>query len=231
MYKTHKGLAEPDISLVIWHYFTLPKFLSLLHTKSLFLCRHDQFGDGYEGRLSVKDEQFFETISPGILHGMKHDQWGCSFSSCWTQSPVDEYVLWSSYSSLKEGVAVRSTIARLISSLSPEDPHELYLSEVNYIDYNEEYTFKKTKGLANMIAPHFTKRKYFAAEKEIRLMHFDPNARFNKSAVGILAPVDLDILMESVYVSPMAQPWFQESIEGLLQLFGLGQIEVKKSEI
>ena len=189
------------------------------------------FDDNYEGRLSAKDLSFFEGISPGGMKGMGWDQYGCSYSSCWTRSDVDEYVLWSSYSSLKEGIAVKATIGRLIDSLSDDDPRDYYISDVLYIDYQDDYTFRKSRGIANLIAPHFVKRKYFLAEKEIRMMHFDPDARFDKSPEGLLAPVKLDLLIDSVFVSPFSQEWFKWALEDLLRHYDLGEKTVMKSAI
>ena len=34
-------------------------------------------------------------------------------------------------------------------------------------------------------------------------------------------PVDLDELIESVYVSPMAEPWFRDVVEDVLRKYGL----------
>ena len=34
-------------------------------------------------------------------------------------------------------------------------------------------------------------------------------------------PVDLDELIDSVYVSPMADPWFRDVVEDVLRKYGL----------
>lgn len=229
MYKTHPEFPTPERVTPIWHYFTLPKFLSFLQSQSLFLCRHDKFGDGYEGKLSAKDVAFFEEKS--LMIGKERDRYGCSYSSCWTKSDVDEYVLWGAYSSLRDGIAIKSTVGRLIDSLNQDNPLDFYLSDVIYIDYQKDYTFRKSGGIANLIAPHFVKRKYFEAEKEIRLMHFDPTARFDSSPESMSAIVNQDVLIESVFVSPFSPDWFSSAIEDLLQHYGLGGKMIMKSEI
>lgn len=231
MYKTHRDLTEPDITHKIWHYYSLPKFLSLLHTSSFYLCRHDRYGDSYEGKLSFMDRKFFDEKSSGILKGKEDDSFGCSFSICWTKSEVDEYVLWNSYSSLKEGVAVQSSVGRLIEALDPKDSRNIFVSEVNYIDYDNEYTFSTTKGFANLLGAHFTKRKYFEAEKEVRALYFDPYARFNTSPEGLLYKVDLNTLIESIYVAPASMMGYSDVLQEILGFYGLSHIKVSKSSI
>lgn len=101
MYKQHPDLPPIDINQKIWHYYTLPKFLSLLSSSSLYLCRHDKFDDSFEGAMTKMDKAFFESKASGITERMQGDSLGCTYSNCWTKSDVDEYVLWSSYASLK----------------------------------------------------------------------------------------------------------------------------------
>lgn len=231
MYKTHRDLTEPDRVLKIWHYYSLPKFLSLLHTSSLYLCRHDKYGDDFEGKLSTMDKKFFDDKSKGILKGKEEDSFGCSYSSCWTRSDVDEFVLWNSYSSIEDGVAVQSTIGRVIDSLDSQDPRAIYISEVNYIDYEKDYTFYKTKGFANLLGAHFSKRKYYEAEKEIRLLYFDSDARYNTAPIGHLYKVDLKTMIESVFVAPHSIEGYEDIVKELLELYGLSSVTVAKSRI
>lgn len=230
MYEPHKGLPAIDINEKIWHYFTLTKFLSLLRSSSLYLCRQDKFDDSFEGTMTKKDEEFFESKNPGITKGMKGDALGCTYSSCWTRSDCDEYVLWSTYASLQEGVAIQSTVFRLLSALDPKDKRPVYVSNVQYIDYNTDYSFGLTGGIANMMAPHFSKRPYFSAEKELRAMYWDTDGRFDNSPEGLLFKVDLNTLIDTVFVAPSSQPWYKDIIEELLMRYDLNK-EVKKSGI
>ena len=172
-------------------------------------------------KILKSDEAFFESKSPGITNGMTGDSLGCTYSNCWTKADVDEYVLWSSYASLKDGVAVQSTVLRLISAFDPSDPRSVYVSNVQYIDYELDYSFQLTGGIANMIAPHFSKRPYFGAEKELRAMFWDTDGRFNNTPEGLLFKVDLNELIENVYVAPFSQPWYRDIIQELIGKYGL----------
>lgn len=230
MYYQHPGLPPIDETEKIWHYFTLPKFLSLISTSSLYMCRQDKFDDSFEGVMTKKDEDFFKSKSVFVANGMKGDSLGCTYSNCWTRSDVDEYVLWSSYASLKDGVAIQSTVRNLIKALDPTEQRRLFVSNVQYIDYDSDYSFQLTGGIANMIAPHFSKRKYFKAEKELRVIYWNTDGKYNNTPEGLLFKVDLDKLIESVYVAPQSYSSYRDLIEDLLRKYGLAK-EVKKSGI
>ena len=81
-----------------------------------------------------------------------------------------------------------------------------------------------------MIAPHFSKRKYFESEKELRVMHWNTEGRYHNTEKGLLFKVDLNELIESVYVAPQSYPQYRDIIEELLTKYGLNK-EVRKSGI
>ena len=72
-----------------------------------------------------------------------------------------------------------------------------------------------------MIAPHFSKRPYFGTEKELRAMFWDTDGRFNITPEGLLFKVDLNELIENVYVAPFSQPWYRDIIQELIGKYGL----------
>ncbi len=231
MYIDHPHLPQPNKEQTIWHYFSLAKFLGLIDKSSLYLCRHDKFDDSFEGGLSDKDIKYLDSIHPGISETIKGDKVGCYYSNCWTKSDVDEYVLWNSYASLKDGIAIKSTVERLINSFDKADEKRVYVSDVQYIDYQKDYTFEKTGGRVNTMAPHFCKRPYFSSEKELRVMHPETEGKFSSSPEGIEVKINLSTLIESVYVAPFSFSWLSDVVSNILEKYGLGGIEVKKSAI
>lgn len=231
MYKKHPDLHIPQQSQVIWHYFSLSKFLGFIDGSSIYLCRHDKFDDGFEGSLSVMDKRYFDRMNPGLHEYITGDKMGCFYYNCWTQSDIDEYVLWNTYASLQDGIAVRSTVERLIGSLDVDKENDVYISDVQYIDYSKDYTFRKTGGVVNILAPHFTKRDYFASEKELRVMHVNPTGKFDTSPKGIEVRVDLQKLIDKVYVAPFSFEWLKTVIANILKKYGLDSVEVVRSSI
>ena len=231
MYKEHPDLAKPQMNQTIWHYYTLSKFLGMIDKSSIYLCRHDKFDDSFEGCLSAMDKQYFKGINPGMDKFLTGDRVGCYYSNCWTKGDVDEYVLWNSYASLKDGIAVRSTVEKLIASLEVEGERDVYISDVLYLDYAKDYTFKKTGGFVNTLAPHFAKREYFSSEKELRVMYVDSTGKFETSPEGVDIRVKLETLIEKVYVAPFSFPWLINVISNILEKYNLGGIDVLKSSI
>jgi hypothetical protein len=229
MYKEHPDLPRLDYSQTIWHYFSLSKFLGLISSSSLFFSRHDSYEDRYEGHLTKKDEEYFNKYSLD-LDKTKADALGCVYSTCWTMAEQDEYVLWKSYATLQNGIAIKSSIERLIKSLDPNDEKIVYVSPIQYIDYDLDYSFAITSDFINMLAPHLSKRKYFSAEKELRALFWDHKAKFSSSPKGTYHKVDLDILIDCVFISPYSYPWFKDTISDLLKRYGINKC-VKVSQI
>jgi len=232
MYQSHKRILTPNDAAPVWHYFTLPKFLGLLESSALYFSRQDQFDDLAEGRLSRWDKDYLSHRAGSLAEYMESDQRGCYYANCWTMSDSDEYVLWNTYASLVDGVAVKSSIGRLKKALPKSDERSIYISGVNYYDETVGSTFKASGGIVNLLALGFSKRSYFRAEKEVRLLFHDNEARLDdKSPRGLQFPIDLNTLIEEVYVAPKSYQWFEEAVSHLMELYGLEKIPVRRSPI
>ena len=221
MYKTHKDFTTPDSNTIIWRYMSLAKFLSLINDEELYFARHDKFLDAQEGLLSNPDNNFFDNKVPGISSRIQCDNLGCTFINCWIISNVEQYLMWTAYSSIDEGIAIKTTIGNLIDSLDPSDKRCIYISEVNYIDYNTQYTFSKAKGFANLLAPFFCKGKYFEQEKELRLVYSDYEIDTRDEIESVQFKVSLDSLIDEVWIAPKAKGWYEEIIKKELELHNI----------
>jgi hypothetical protein len=91
------------------------------------------------------------------------------------------------------------------------------VGEVNYINYETE-AFAVTDGF-NFI---MHKRISFAYERELRTIFWEmdgtPDAQSYKTQSepgGLAIAVDLPALIERVYVSPTAAPWFSNLVEAM----------------
>lgn len=231
MYKYHRDFITPKDSVIVWHYFSLSKFIGLLESSKLYFSRQDQFDDSGEGRLSQSDKVFLSKYG-SIAEHIESDEVGCYYANCWTASKSDEYVLWHTYASLTDGIAIKSTVGRIKKALDANDERGVYIAKVKYIDETKGSTFSVSGGLVNVLSLAFSKRKYFNAEKELRLLYHDDDARLNdESPVGVLFHVDLTDLIDSIYVAPKAYPWFENAIAHMLKLYGLGHIVINKSRI
>ena len=232
MYLHHKDFFTPEDNTVVWHYFTLQKFLGLLESSELFFSRQDQFDDKKEGHLSDWDKELLSNYPGGIAEHIESDKLGCFYANCWTINNTDEYVLWNTYASLTDGVAVKSTVGRIKESFDKKDDRPIYISKVQYYNERDDSTFKASGGIINLLALGFSKRKYFSAEKELRLLYHDNDARMNNnSPQSVSFTVDLKKLIVEVYVSPRSYDWFRKSIAHLMEKYGIDDVPVNKSLI
>lgn len=200
---------------------SLSKFLSLINNEELYFARHDKFFDAQEGILSDPDKSFFDSKVPGISSRMKCENLGCTYINCWIMSDTEQYLMWTAYSSIDEGIAIKTTVGNLINSLDPNDKRSIYISDVNYIDYKSQYTFDKTGGFANLLAPFFCKGKYFEQEKELRLIYNNYEIDERNKIEGVQFKVSLDTLIDEIWIAPVARTWFEEIVKKELILHNI----------
>jgi len=200
---------------------SLSKFLSLINNEELYFARHDKFFDAQEGILSDPDKSFFDSKVPGISSRMKCENLGCTYINCWIMSDTEQYLMWTAYSSIDEGIAIKTTVGNLIDSLDPNDKRSIYISDVNYIDYKSQYTFDKTGGFANLLAPFFCKGKYFEQEKELRLIYNNYEIDERNKIEGVQFKVSLDTLIDEIWIAPVARTWFEEIVKKELILHNI----------
>lgn len=235
--------ADPTVSL--WRYMDFTKFVSVLEARALFFCRSDLLGDAWEGALTRIEAERRKQMGEGAarrLHSLTHEKILAevtnSIVSCWHMNPHESMAMWRLYLTGSEGVAIRSTYQRLVGCVPQfdgehkgrnEDHTEkelrIHVGVVRYIDYESPETPAAPKVLR--------KRMSFEHEREIRAVAMDttwgnsptfdvqgrPLTRFRNG--GEYVPVDLEMLIESVYVSPEAQSWFTELVRSSVKRFGL----------
>lgn len=248
---THKkyiSIPEPDAKL--WRYMDLAKFLSLLESNSLFFTRLDHFVDPFEGALGVieneeawarkekerlkqwfkvedkyakrsSDDCDLDTKATQYLNGYRDklkDWRTCNYVSCWHKSDYESEAMWQLYTrDGKQGIAIQTTFERLYHSLQSELYFDFGL--VNYVDYNEHNNGNSNKRF-NLFDAMWYKRKSFEHEKEFRIIVTDDcklaYRDFNKSI-----RVNLNLLIENVYISPQADTWYVELVQKVIRKYGL----------
>jgi hypothetical protein len=131
--------------------------------------------------------------------------------------------MWALYSQFNSGIAIQSTYRRLDSSFD-KTPEPIYIGKVKYIDYSKERINDK-----HVLLPFVHKRKSFAYENELRVMTIAHDRITSRDSFGgssqlveegRYVKVDLDELIERIYVSPRAPPWLGELVKSILQRFG-----------
>jgi hypothetical protein len=234
----------------IWRYMNLAKFVHLLLKRQLFFPRASLLGDPFEGstpKIAVESRDF---IIKNRHHDPRLEHWrnisdeqlrelfsaeariaqssrdGC-FVSCWHMNDHESAAMWDLYSRSAEAVAIQSSFARLAGGL----PSYVNAGLITYIDYERE-----AYPQGNMFNALMHKRKSFEHEREVRAIAWETLAAElggeeitrNMTPEGLPILVDLEKLVERIYVHPSAAPWFR-AVASELVLQQRISIEVRQS--
>ncbi|MBC5841291.1 DUF2971 domain-containing protein [Flavobacterium sp. F-380] len=227
MYISNTNITLPkDPNTIVWKYLDLSKFLDLLMSKKLFMSRSDKFEDQYEGTFS---EPTFEEIrklsidNPDFLHYYKTHREKVAISS-WHINEYESFAMWQIFTQNSEGLAIQSTIGRLQKAVEPEQNFRQYIGEVNYIDYKKEYI-----PFDDMFFPFLFKRKSFQYEREVRIITdvADTTLTLND---GLKINVEIDHLIERIYIHPKSENWYKNLVIELVEKLGFDFI-IEKSDL
>lgn len=219
----------PEDDSVIWRFLDLAKFISLLKDKALFMTRADKFEDQFEGAVcslndSAKYDEALTEYYSGLFEGkvvpdkLIEDEHKVnqlirmnSYINCWYEGEHESMAMWKLYASGNEakGVAIKTTVGRLKKAIG----HLVEIGRIDYIDYSKEWP--------NVNEALWRKRLSFEYEHEVRIRITPKTGLSYKPDDYMMLPVDLNDLIEAVYVSPMAESWFMVVVVDVLKRYGL----------
>ncbi len=216
---------------VVWRYMGFDKFISLIAGEKLYFSRLTNLQDKEEMMLPASNElkklENWETDEgcPQIYAERKQacEQFAKNvFVSCWTEGDGESFAQWKIYG--EAGVAIKSTVGQLKQSIQLErfDPGEVFVSRVKYKDSVDVIN------LHNLVG---TKRPAYKFEKEVRLYYDFERDRtwveLGNKPVGGNLKVDLDTLINSIYVSPFVMSWMTQPVIRLLVKLGKEKLAKK----
>ena len=190
------------------------------------MSRSDKFEDQYEGTFS---EPTFEEIkklsvdNPGFLKFYKSHREKVAISS-WHINEYESFAMWQIFTQNSEGLAIQSTIGRLQESLVLETNFKQYIGEVNYIDYKKEHI-----PFDDMFFPFLFKRKSFQYEGEVRLIT-DIGESEIKINEGLKINIDINQLIEKIYIHPKSENWYKNLVIQLVKQLGF-DFTIEKSDL
>jgi hypothetical protein len=227
MYLDNSNIKLPeDPNTIVWKYLDLSKFLDLLLSQKLFMSRSDKFEDQYEGTFS---EPTFEEIkklaidNPEFLNYYKTHREKVAISS-WHINEYESFAMWQIFTQNSEGLAIQSTIGRLQKALKPENNFTQYIGEVNYIDYKKEYI-----PFNDLFFPFLFKRKSFQYEREVRIISDISESKITIND-GLKINVDINQLIEKIYIHPKSENWYKKLVIQLVSELGFN-FEIEKSDL
>jgi hypothetical protein len=217
MLENHDLLISPPDGSPIWRYMSLAKAVAMLQTGSLFFVRTDRLNelDPFEGTVPLPNSDGLDEPSKEALKAIR----GRRCVSCWHSQPYESDALWRGYVASGEGLAIRSSVGRLRDALSGA-PHAVYAAEVRYIDFDRQRIADD-----ELEFMYLYKRLSFAHEHELRVVIA---TEVPPPLAGVNVPVNLDALIETVYIAPNAPVWLGPAVAVLFDRLGCPKV-VRKS--
>jgi len=202
----------------------------MLEHSALYFTRADKFSDPFEGAIpKTNEESLAKYFSEFDNAGEMRDQLLNLFRAnrkltlvnCWYLSEHESDAMWQLYST--NGIAIQTTVDNFLTAIS-DSQDRILLGKVKYIDYDSE-GFLYLNALSNFLY----KRISFEHEKEIRAVIWntgeikDGEDEIITQIVnhGKYINIDLNKLIENIYVSPTAPIWFHSLMKLIIKRYNI----------
>lgn len=243
MYRSHvECIPPPDPTIPIWRYIDFAKFVDMLERRQLHFARLDQLGDPFEGAPSdgtvallraweerhsvpaVSAEPVWRVL-PRETYRMNNL---IMYINCWHMNEHESLAMWRLYG--KEGIAIRSNYHRLIESVA-EETRDIHVGQVFYRDHRNS---EQPENFGITLAPVLRKGMSYEYERELRAItdrippdwtsgSFPYDEYKDKQPRGVGVDVDLDMLIEAVYVAPGRPAWFKELVVRVMNTYQISK--------
>jgi hypothetical protein len=201
------------------------KFVSLLERRALYFTRLTRFADPFEGLPVRRHVEIARQLPPEDLAGFMRSVKACReihCASCWHMNTEESDAMWKVYAGSGARIAIRSKFYLFKAALSVSPHPQVLAGIVECADYDTDQLLREP--FLEELA--FSKRRCFEFEREFRGFVRDEQVE----AAGVEVPVDVDRLVERVYVSPMSPTWTLEVVKAVCARYEL-KAEVVQSEI
>jgi len=224
------------------------KFVSLLDSRCLFFSRADKFEDPFEGawpRKNILVHGQHPLIKETIKSLPRHHA-----INCWHMNEHESAAMWKLYTKSNEGIAVQSTYKKFRGAII--DIKGVFVGIVKYIDYTTG-----SIDAQNLLNAFVHKRKSFEHECEARAVVWwppylawldqigwkpmdgpmpipslsdidDSNETID---AGLNIKVNIEALIEHIYVAPNSPAWFADLVKAVLKQYKYDNIPVVHSKL
>lgn len=242
MYLDNSYVSKPDDKdIKIWRYLDIPKFLSIIDKRALFFSRAEYLGDPFEGSIPQSKGQInlnkhFGRVSnvmysdDGAAHEWYSDHYlfrNSAYICCFHMNQIESTAFWSNNN---KGVAIQSTFKRLGDCFHVDHENTENIGVVKYLDNYSSDSSDTIDVLQWATLSLFHKRKNFEHERELRaIIPFPPcvfprGGELTKEILdsfpkGLSIPVDLDILIERIYLAPSSPSWIKDLLNSILKKY------------
>lgn len=228
--KLYENVKQPNDSSLIWRYISFDKFVNMLSTRKLFFSRLDNFPDQLEGTMPIKNKASiavginklpFTSHSEAILFSEREEKIvnsyrGFTLANCWSKNDAESLALWRIYlDGAKYGIAIQTNYGKLKKSISTK-ANDILFGEVEYV--NELDSIQQQTISLRKIPP-------YTFENEVRAVIFNqyteegPRKGFPKYKYGLTVDVDINNLIEKIYMPPLSPKWFEETVSEVIKKY------------
>ena len=199
------------------------KFVSMLENHGLFFAAADKLGDPFEGSISAANWQsrkdFLRAIKATDEFSEKHNKDKAEFYkrnrksvliNSWHMNEYESAAMWKLYTQSNESIGVQSTFELLRRCLDGN----IQIGEVEYIDFERDVIPE-----SHALYPFMHKMKSFEHERELRALIWETGLQ--RVDEGVWARVDLQLLIQNIYVAPSSPTWFCELVSKLVKRYDL----------
>lgn len=231
---------EDDVP--VWRYMDLAKFINLLDTKCLYFPSASTFfsTDPFEGSYARRNIEWMkskaEQLSPEQAQEVRDldGEYNRSllfrtYINCWHIAEHESMAMWGLYADNGRGLAIRSSYKRLVDEIKQSTSRtkkarelDLYIGNIEYIDYEtEKMNLDVIRKFPNA-APFFYKRTAFQHERELRIGLMDYRSMNPASSISL--KIDLSALIDRIVIYPKTYPLFADAVKSIGRKFGVGKL-------
>lgn len=240
MYDGWLTFPPKDENAKIWRYMNFSKFIDMLRTRTLFFASIEKLTelDKHEGSITAREKENWDSLTSYLkeiyppyedpakkrLKSLNNNR-SLVFANCWCMSDYDSDLMWNKIRPEEYGLAIQSTVKRLKDSMNTE-----YKTHISTVEYSDNYS-----GIDDhFIRPFLRKKPQFRDEHELRVFISIPpldepiiaelGLTWEKPDDGIRVRVDLDMLIEKIYVSPKSKNSFIAEVKSNLDALKLTRL-------
>jgi hypothetical protein len=249
-----KNLSESEFDNTVLRYLTFAKFISLITYQALWFSKLSILQDEFEGTLPSATEKILTTENQKSKIFFNHpdlhkqiDNWTSKNVSdgreltvvnCWFLGEQESKVMWNEYVGHTEGVAIKSTIRKLIQYIFAW-PEFSSIGKVKYVDFGSHVMSSYEANQAGERA--FLKNLKFQHEQEVRIetmslktphcvhmegapMKEEDYAGKNMNNFenpGLYIGVDIQNLIDEIILAPGSPAWFDLLVKRIVKLLSM----------
>lgn len=214
----------------ICQYMRLDYLIQLLETQYYYANRRKNFNDAKEINNEVKmifnpksvwKKNKYSPKAPERTFSYKQIE-NCP-TACWSKNKREDFLIWKCYAT-EIGACIKSTVYKVIDSIkirhSKESNNWIICGSMDYTNIKPSLDVEKQL---------FDKDKAYSSEKEFRFYFHLPSCDTNDNASGILIPVNTNVMIDEIILSPFIR---KETANSLARMIKKAyNIEVKQSSI